>query len=166
MRDRAMNHRFPQFRPSDPGLIDALGAEQQAAITMLRSWSRGIEGQQAVWSALCGALGAPRARNTLRAFETALGLIRKHGRIPMRLRPVGCDVISGDEQLFAQVIGGAISQDREAALTAAMLLVRPDLSPELTRAAEQLALHLRCAGAGCALFEAVHGHPSRPARLN
>jgi len=125
-------------------LLDSLSAEARDALILMRMWSEGLDGQQAVWTVLCRGLGSPRARVALRALERGLGLVKTTGETPIRFRAARDDLVSPDERRFADLTDQTLGPDRDAALFAAMHLVRVDRAPELIAHWTQLSLHLRC----------------------
>ncbi|WP_425091153.1 hypothetical protein [Tropicimonas sp. S265A] len=125
-------------------LLDGLPPTQTQFIRLIRMWTTGTDGKNAVWTLLANRLGTPRARVALRAMEQSVSLIDRCGPRPLTLRPSDDDLVNQDEHLFATLGEEALSPDREHALLLAMLLVRPDLAPALVDHMTQLSLHIRC----------------------
>ncbi|MCL3881533.1 hypothetical protein [Marivita sp. GX14005] len=119
---------------------------------MLRAWPTGPDAQVAVWNDLCVAIGHPRARACLQAFEQMLSLLKAHGwHAPLILAP-DARGYSEDELSLARFVLAAAEQRREVALAEASFLVSP-----------QVLLPFLCAASrvGLPLMSAKRAHTSR-----
>ena len=120
--------------------LDDLSA---CTVIYLRLWSDGPDGQAAVWNDLARGLGAARGRAALATFETLVGLLGQHGRRPLMRHAATCACIGADEACFANFIATATTGEREDALLMAMLLVRPDVAPQLCAVAMDFGIALK-----------------------
>ena len=112
---------------------------------MLRLWGMGPDAQEQVWSDLVCALGAPRARACLSAFEAFLGHLARSAWMPPALNMPGAETLTDDEDAICRIVTAASEGLREDAILHASFLVRPDVLLPLVHAAERTGLPLLCA---------------------
>lgn len=122
--------------------LDTLPACEARAVTWLRLWCDGPEGQAQVWSAASSSLGAGRATASLTAFERLLNVILEHGRRGLMRHSIGCGCVGADEAVFAQFLALVAKGEDEDAMMIASLLVRADMAPVLVGLGREAALGL------------------------
>lgn len=125
-------------------IIDLTGPEAQL-LSMLRLWRLGPEAQQEVWTDLADALGPPRARACLSAFETFVSHLFPATWMPAAVNEPNSETLSADEDAICRIVMSATEGEREEALLHASFLVRPDALLPLVHAAERTGLPLLCA---------------------
>ncbi|ETX13842.1 hypothetical protein OCH239_06515 [Roseivivax halodurans JCM 10272] len=114
-------------------------------VSMLRHWRMGPEAQEQVWADLAAALGPPRARACLSAFETFAAHLARSAWLPPALNAPGAETLTDDEDAICRIVTAASEGQREDALLHASFLVRPETLLPLVHAAERTGLPLLCA---------------------
>lgn len=136
--------RHADIRGAAPvGQIADLPPLEAAAVACLRLWCAGAETQQQVWNDFAAALGAPAGRSAVGALEDLCDICVRHGRRALMRHQPSCMCLGADEACFANLVASAAEGRREDALLIAILLVRPDVSPQLAAAAQTFGLALK-----------------------
>lgn len=135
---------MPDTLRSARRVADLSGPEKRL-LSMLRLWRLGPEAQERVWSDLADALGPPRARACLSAFEAFAGHLARAAWMPPAVNAPETGALSGDEDAICRIVAAAAEGLREDAMLHASFLVRPDALLPLVHAAERTGLPLLCA---------------------
>ena len=107
-------------------LLDTVPDVEATAVLCLRLWCDGPEAQAGLWNEVAVALGAPRGRAALKAFERLVGLVVRHGRRPLMRHQLACRCIGADEAVFGGLVAAAANGDAAEARLFAGLLVGPE----------------------------------------
>ncbi|MEM6678676.1 MAG: hypothetical protein AAF675_12475 [Pseudomonadota bacterium] len=140
------------------GHLDDLEAVEADAIVAMRLWCSGPACQSALWNAVAGQYGSKDGAARLRVFEDFLATLMTHARRPLMRHSVTCPCLGADESALAQLVGAAVSGDREEAVMMAALIARPDMATILADQAQQVGLMLRA----LSLRDAQGPHQSAP----
>lgn len=122
--------------------LSDLTALEQRFVLYARLWSEGRLGQAEVWRDLVDRDGPRAASAATEQLDTLLREVMTHGRRPLQRHAASCPCAGGDECVLARFVALAAEGAREEAILMASLLVRADVSLELTRIAEALGLTL------------------------
>lgn len=143
------------------GHLAHLDHMQASAVIYLRLWCDGPDGQATVWRDFASGLGHKRGRHALSAFEQLCGLCTRYGRRPLIRHAINCACVGADEACFATFLQTATDGDRDDAMLIAILLVRPDVAPLITKLATDVGLALRqMAMAGTSIASTAEPRPA------
>ncbi|MHA3976976.1 hypothetical protein ACW9UR_04750 [Halovulum sp. GXIMD14794] len=160
---RSPDHREARRGGAPVAVLDTLPPCEARAVTWLRLWCDGPEGQAQVWASASSSLGAGRATASLTAFERVLNLILEHGRRGLMRHSIGCGCVGADEAVFAQFLALTAKGEDEDAMMIASLLVRADMAPVLVGLGREAALGLTPSPARPGT---VHPTPVWPQQVN
>lgn len=133
------------FRGGAPvGHLDELPTLEVVAIMFLRMWCDGGANRDRMMQDLVRALGPQDADTANAIFDELMRLTLSCARRPFMRHGVPCRCFGGDECAFANLLGAAVSGDKEEAMLFSSILINGqaafpvmslahDLSPFLLR---------------------------------
>lgn len=120
--------------------LDPVGA---GAVICLRLWGDGPDRRSELSDELSRTLGLGAGQRAAAQFNEIFALCAHHRRRPLMRHALSCECLGADEACFAAFVSAAADGAREDAMMMALLMVRPDLAPALTDAAQKFGLALR-----------------------
>lgn len=109
----------------------------------LRLWEEGETGVSRIGEELTGHLGPAKGERVAEIWCALCDLLAQYGHRPLEIMPAGSTGITGDEAGFAQLVALAAETRREDAMFAALMMVRPDITPIVISLATQAGLSIR-----------------------